>query len=71
MLIDQIENDLVQGPEGVVKGWRIDCTFTNEEMYALQLAYDPSSSTSPAAAVCRPIVRQMLDAVLAYTPDGS
>jgi len=42
--------------------------FPQAEMDALQASYDPNSGTSPSAAVSRPIVRDILDAVRAATP---
>ena len=64
MVADTFET-VVQGPTGLVNGWSLQMTFTEGEMQTLLDAYDPTSGTSPDAATCRPIVRQMLDAVLA------
>lgn len=56
------------GGIGLFDGWQVTCSFTDAEMTELLAAYDPASSTSPSVTVCRPIVRAMLDAVLAYQP---
>jgi hypothetical protein len=46
-------------------GWVVSIAYTDAEMTALIAAYDPASSTSPSATVCRPVARCTLDAVLA------
>lgn len=71
MLVTFVDNNTVQGPKWEELGWILQVTFTEEEMNLILSQYDPASSTSPSVTVCRPIVREMLDAVLAYTPDGS
>jgi len=53
----------VWGPEGVTDGYSIEISWTEEEMATLRSGYDPASSTSPAVSICRPIVRQILDAL--------
>lgn len=55
----------VFGPNGIETGWSISITFTDAEMSDLLAAYDPVSGTSPSVTICRPIVRQILDAVKA------
>jgi len=47
------------------EGWEQVVTYTDAEMAELLAAYDPASSTSPAVAVTRPVVRELLDAVQA------
>jgi hypothetical protein len=37
--------------------------LSTAEAADLMASYDPSSGTSPAAAVCRPVVRAILDAI--------
>ena len=71
MLVNQVFYNSVPGPEGPVYGWIITVTFTDDEMQAILAQYDPASATSPSVTVCRPIVRPMLDAVLAYQPEES
>ena len=73
MLVNQVFYNSVPGPEGPVYGWIITVTFTHDEMQAILAQYDPASATSPSVTVCRPIVRPMLDAVIAYQPtrDGT
>lgn len=63
---------IVPGEGGIdlYSGWALTCTFTDSELAELLAAYDPASSTSPAVTVCRPIVRAMLDAVLAAQQGG-
>lgn len=70
MIVDQVVKNAVQGPQCVVDGWILTCTFTQDEMDAILAGYDQATQTSPSAGICRPIIRQMLDAVIAYTPDG-
>jgi len=53
----------VWGPEGVTDGYTIEISWTEEEMATLQRSYDPTVGTSPATSICRPIVRQILDAL--------
>ena len=53
----------VWGPDGVTDGYTIEISWTEEEMATLQGSYDPASSTSPSVSICRPIVRQILDAL--------
>lgn len=67
-----VSKALVPGDGGIdlYDGWSLTCTFTDAEMAELLAAYDPASSTSPAVTVCRPIVRAMLDAVLAAQQGG-
>ena len=65
MRVNQIDHNSVPGSEGPVYGWIITVTFTDAEMADILAQYDPASPTSPAVTVCRPIVRPMLDAVLA------
>lgn len=67
MNINEIKHDLVPGNAeiGLYDGWLVTCTFTDDEMNAILAEYDPASATSPAVTACRPIVRKMLDAVLA------
>lgn len=47
------------------EGWEQVITYTDAEMAELLASYDPVSSTSPAVAVTRPVVRELLDAVQA------
>ena len=70
MIVTQTEEQAVQGPDYIVDGWILTCTFTKEEMDVLLASYDPASSTSPSVTGCRPIVREMLNAVLAYQPQA-
>ena len=53
----------VWGPQGVTDGYSIEISWTDAEMADIQAGYDPLSSTSPAVSICRPIVRQILDAL--------
>jgi hypothetical protein len=46
--------------DGYEPSININITFTDAEWDALLLSYDESSSTSPLATVCRPIVRAIL-----------
>ena len=71
MIVNQLRHDSVQGPDSLTEGWIITVTFTDDEMQAILAQYDPASATSPSVTVCRPIVRPMLDAVLAYQPEES
>jgi len=47
------------------EGWEQHIAFTDAEMEVLQAAYDPASGTSPSVSFTRPLVRELLDAVLA------
>jgi hypothetical protein len=47
------------------EGKEITVTFTEEEIADLLAVYDPSSSTSPSVSYCRPIVKEILDSILA------
>jgi len=46
-------------------GEEITLTFTDAELLELLAVYDPASSTSPSVSYCRPIVKEILDAILA------
>jgi hypothetical protein len=46
-------------------GWEVVLTFTDAEVATLLASYDPASGTSPAVTVTRPLVRELLDALLA------
>jgi len=47
------------------EGKEITVTFTEQEISDLLAVYDPASSTSPSVSYCRPIVKEILDAILA------
>jgi hypothetical protein len=47
------------------EGKEITLTFTDGEIADLLAVYDPASSTSPSVSYCRPIVKGLLDAILA------
>lgn len=53
------EQDIYQDGEEII------LTFTDAELLQLLAAYDPASSTSPSVSYCRPIVKELLDAILA------
>lgn len=53
------EHDVYQDGEEII------LTFTDAEILDLLAVYDPASSTSPSVSYCRPIVREILDAILA------
>ena len=42
-----------------------DGAISKADFEALLAAYDPASGTSPTTAVCRPVVRALLDAAIA------
>ena len=46
------------------EGKEITLTFTEQEIADLLAVYDPASSTSPSVSYCRPIVKEILDAIL-------
>jgi hypothetical protein len=46
-------------------GLVVTICYTDEEVEALLAGYDESSATSPAATVCRPTLRAILNAVKA------
>jgi hypothetical protein len=52
-------------PETYDDGVQVCVTMTYDEMRDLLAAYDPASGTSPAVTLVRPLVRAMLDAVIA------
>lgn len=53
-------------PGGVsAKGRGVFMWFENTELERLLNAYDPKSGTSPGVADARPVLREILDAVLA------
>jgi len=53
------EQDVYQDGEEII------LTFTDAEILDLLAVYDPASSTSPSVSYCRPIVKEILDAILA------
>ena len=63
-----LPGDIPIGDEAYGPGVAVTICFGDSEIAALQASYDPSSSTSPSAAVSRPIVRAILDAVRAVAP---
>jgi hypothetical protein len=67
-VVDCDQTDVWGPGDEIVAGWTLIITYTDDEMAALQASYDPNSGTSPSAAVSRPLVREILDAVRAATP---
>ena len=66
MKIDACFQGLFQtSPEVYEEGWAIQVVLSDEEVAQITAAYDPASSTSPSVTVCRPIVRAILDAIIA------
>lgn len=66
MQIDTCFKGLFQtSPEVYEEGWAIQVVLSDEEVAQITSAYDPLSSTSPSVTVCRPIVRAILDAIIA------
>jgi hypothetical protein len=66
MQIDTCFKGLFQtSPEVYEEGWAIQVVLSDEEVAQITAAYDPASSTSPSVTVCRPIVRAILDAIIA------
>ena len=47
------------------EGWEQLISFSDAEMAELLAAYDPESGTSPSVSTARPVLRELLDAVLA------
>jgi len=50
-------------PEVYNDGWRVEIVFSDEEVFALLAAYEPSSGTSPSAADSRVIARTVAEAL--------
>jgi len=50
-------------PEVYSEGWRVEIVFSDEEVFALLAAYEPSSGTSPSAADSRVIARTVAEAL--------
>ena len=66
MQIDSCFQGMFQtSPEVYENGWSVQIVFTDVEVAQITAAYDPASSTSPSVTVCRPIVRAILDAIIA------
>lgn len=65
MIVTTMQRGDAEGPAGIEPGWVVGLTFTESELAALLSRYDPASGTSPSTAVCRPVVRALLDAALA------
>lgn len=65
MFIESAKGYYQVSPENYDDGVRVEVTMTYNEMRDLLAAYDPASSTSPAVTLVRPLVRAMLDAVIA------
>lgn len=66
MQIDSCFQGIFQtSPEIYGEGWAVQVVLTEDEVAQLTAAYDPASSTSPSVTVCRPIVRAILDAIIA------
>jgi len=66
MQIDSCFQGIFQtSPETYEEGWAVQVVLTEDEVAQLTAAYDPASSTSPSVTVCRPIVRAILDAIIA------
>jgi len=66
MQIDHCFQGIFQtSPETYEEGWAIQVVFSEDEVALITSAYDPASSTSPSTAVCRPIVRAILNAIIA------
>jgi len=55
--------DVFDDNDNVVAGWQYFITFTEDEMNAMLAGYDTASGTSPSVSICRPPVREMLNAV--------
>lgn len=66
MQIDSCFQGIFQtSAETYEEGWAIQVVLSDEEVAQITSAYDPASSTSPSVTVCRPIVRAILDAIIA------
>jgi hypothetical protein len=50
-------------PEVYSDGWRVEVVFSDEEVFALLAAYEPSSNTSPSAGDSRVIARTVAEAL--------
>lgn len=65
MIVEASKGYFQVNPEQYDDGIQVCVTMTYGEMRDLLAAYDPNSATSPAVTVVRPLVRAMLDAVIA------
>lgn len=66
MQIDSCFQGIFQtSAETYEEGWAIQVVLSDEEVAQITAAYDPASSTSPSVTLCRPIVRAILDAIIA------
>jgi hypothetical protein len=65
MLVTNVNSAEVSVSDGsYTSGVQVTLCITDAELATLLAAYDPASGTSPSAALCRPIVRAILDAAL-------
>jgi len=46
------------------EGWEMVLTFTEDEISGLLSRYDSQSGTSPSVSDARPVLREILDAVI-------
>ena len=65
MIVESRKGYFQVSPEAYDDGVQVCVTMSYDEVRNLLASYDPALSTSPSTAVCRPIVRAMLDAVIA------
>jgi len=65
MIVESRKGYYLISPETYDDGVQVCMTMSYDEMRNLLASYDPASSTSPTAGACRPIIRAMLDAVIA------
>lgn len=65
MIVESFKGYFQVSPEVYDDGVKVEVVMTYDEVRNLLASYDPGSSTSPSTAVCRPVVRAMLDAVIA------
>lgn len=55
----------VWGAEGVEDGWCLSVSFSGSEVEALLNKFEPTNSLSPGVADSRPVLRTMLNTILA------
>ena len=65
MIVEVSRATVIVDADGAESGVRFVIEMDDAELTGLHGAYDPSSGTSPSTAVCRPVVRALLDAVIA------
>jgi len=65
MIVEVSRATVIVDGDGAEPGVRFILEMDDAELATLLAVYDPSSGTSPTTAVCRPVVRALLDAALA------